>query len=111
MLTFPRSLRRALPCDPDGRHLRATAVTTATVLGTYGWALLVEHRAGLHADSLVQAVVVASALGRVQRAVDRTDRAVACLVLPCAAAGGTELGTLIRQHPDVGDAVFVLGMT
>ncbi|MFF8930932.1 FUSC family protein [Streptomyces longwoodensis] len=111
MLTFPRSLRRALHFDPDGRHLRTTAVTTATVLGTYGWALLGEHRAGLHADSLVQAVVVASALGRVQRAFDRTDRAVACLVLPCAAAGGTELGTLVRQHPDVGDALFVLGMT
>ncbi|MFF5758046.1 FUSC family protein [Streptomyces longwoodensis] len=111
MLTLPRSLRRTLPVDPDGRHLRATVVTMATVLGTYGWALSVEHLAGLHADSLVQAVVVASALGRVQRAFDRTDRAVACLVLPCATAGATELGTLIRQHPGLGDAVFVLGMT
>lgn len=99
------------PLAPDGRHLRATVVTMATVLGTYGWALLVEHLAGLHADSLVQAVVVASALGRVQRALDRTDRAVACLVLPCATAGATELGTLIRQQPGLGDAVFVLGMT
>ncbi|GHD36187.1 FUSC family protein [Streptomyces galbus] len=110
MLTFPRSLHRALHFDPDGGHLRATAVTTATVLGTYGWALLVEHLAGLHTDSLVQAVVVASALGRVQRAFDRTDRIVACLVLPCAAAGGTELSTLIRQHADLGDALFVVGM-
>lgn len=61
----------------------------ATVLGTYGWALLVEHEAGLRVDSVVQAVVIASALGRVQRLFDRTDRLSACVVLPCAAAAGT----------------------
>ncbi|MFE4698217.1 FUSC family protein [Streptomyces sp. NPDC056738] len=82
----------------------------ATVLGTYGWALLVEHEAGLRVDSVVQAVVIASALGRVQRLFDRTDRLVACAVLPCAAAAGTELSTLIQEHPLAGDAAFVVGV-
>ncbi|MER5473033.1 FUSC family protein [Streptomyces sp. NPDC002685] len=82
----------------------------ATVLGTYAWALLVEHEAGLRVDSVVQAVVIASALGRVQRLFDRADRLLACAVLPCAAAGGTELSTLIQRHPLAGDAVFVLGV-
>ncbi|MFD5639070.1 FUSC family protein [Streptomyces sp. NPDC127077] len=82
----------------------------ATVLGTYGWALLVEHEAGLRVDSVVQAVVIASALGRVQRLFDRTDRLVACVVLPCAAAGGTELSTLIQEHPLAGDTAFVVGV-
>ncbi|MFI0960530.1 FUSC family protein [Streptomyces sp. NPDC021080] len=90
--------------------LRTTAVGMATVLGTYGLALLVEHEAGLHVDSVVQAVVIASALGRVQRLFDRTDRLLACVVLPCAAAAGTELSTLIQQHPDAGDAAFVVGV-
>lgn len=80
------------------------------MLGTYGWALLIEHAAGLHVDSVVQAVVIASSLGRVQRVLDHTDRLPACVVLPCAAAGGTESTTLIQRHPTVGDAVFVLVM-
>ncbi|MFC4508010.1 FUSC family protein [Streptomyces vulcanius] len=103
-------IRRAYLFDPAWLYLRTTAVTMATVLGAYGWALFVEHEAGLRVDSVVQAVVVASALGRVQRAFDRTDRLVACAVLPCAAAGGTELSTLIQRHPTAGDAVFVVGM-
>ncbi|MFE2187261.1 hypothetical protein [Streptomyces sp. NPDC059455] len=40
-------LRRAPRFDPKWLRLRATAVTMATVLGTYGWALLIEHAAGL----------------------------------------------------------------
>ncbi|CAL9324865.1 FUSC family protein [Streptomyces sp. SudanB182_2057] len=111
MRTFPGAVRRVLRWDGDGAHLRAAAVTTGTVLGAYGWSLFIERVAGLRVDSIVQAVVIASALGRVQRAFDRTDRLLACLVLPCAAAGGTELGALIRDHPDAGDAVFVLGMS
>jgi hypothetical protein len=108
--TFLESARRALRFDPRGAHLRATAVTMATVLGTYGWALLVEHEAGLRADSVVRAVVIASALGRAQRLFDRTDRWSACAVLPVAAAGGAELSTLIQRHPFTGDTVFVLGV-
>ncbi|MFF7329098.1 FUSC family protein [Streptomyces sp. NPDC008150] len=110
LLNFSLSLRRALHFDRGWFHLRATAVSTATVLGTYGWSLLVEREAGLHVDSVVQAVVIASSLGRVQRAFDRTDRLIACVVLPCAAAGGTELSTLIQHHPDPGDALFTLGV-
>ncbi|MFF3405079.1 FUSC family protein [Streptomyces sp. NPDC002742] len=82
----------------------------ATVLGTYGWALLVEHEAGLRVDSVVRAVVIASALGRVQRLFDRADRLSACVVLPCAAAAGMELSTLIQQHPLAGDTAFVVGV-
>ncbi|TMU98778.1 hypothetical protein [Streptomyces sp. DASNCL29] len=110
MRTFSARLRRALRFDPKWLHLRATAVTMATVLGTYGWALLIERAAGLHVDSVVQAVVIASSLGRVQRGLDGADRLLACAVLPCAAAGGAELATLIQRHPTAGDAVFVLGM-
>ncbi|MFF3446365.1 FUSC family protein [Streptomyces sp. NPDC002667] len=82
----------------------------ATVLGAYGLALLVEHEAGLRVDSVVQAVVIASALGRVQRLFDRTDRLVACVVLPGAAAAGAELSTLIERHHLAGDAAFVVGV-
>ncbi|MFD3590115.1 FUSC family protein [Streptomyces sp. NPDC058683] len=110
MLTFWRSLRQTLRFDPTGLYLRQTAVVMGTVLGTYGWALLIEHLAGLRVDSVVQAVVVAFSLGRVQRAFDPTDRLLAAAVLPCAVAGGTELSTLIQRHPNVGDAVFVLGV-
>ncbi|MFS7871830.1 FUSC family protein [Streptomyces asiaticus] len=110
MRTFSARLRRALHFDPEWLHLRATAVTMATVLGTYGWALLIERTAGLHVDSVIQAVVIASSLGRVQRVLDGADRLMACAVLPCAAAGGAELATLIQRHPTAGDAVFVLAM-
>ncbi|MFD9464148.1 FUSC family protein [Streptomyces sp. NPDC060027] len=108
--TFLRSTRRAPHFDPRGMHLRATAVTMATVLGTYGWALFVEREAGLRVGSVAQAVVIASALGRVQRHFDRADRLLACAVLPCAAAGGTELSALLQRHPLAGDAVFVVGV-
>ncbi|MFE5158834.1 FUSC family protein [Streptomyces sp. NPDC056697] len=110
MLTFSMPLRRTPRFDPKWLHLRATAVTMATVLGAYGCALLIEQKAGLHVDSIVQCVVIASALGRIQRVLDRTDRLLSCAVLPCAAAGGTELTTLIQRHPQVGDVVFVLAM-
>ncbi|AQW46988.1 hypothetical protein SHXM_00451 [Streptomyces hygroscopicus] len=110
MLTFSMPLRRTLHFDPRWMHLRATAVTMATVLGTYGCARLIGHKAGLRVDSIVQCVVIASALGRIQRVLDRTDRLPACAVLPCAAAGGTELTTLIQRHPQVGDVAFVLAM-
>lgn len=107
---FSKSTCRALHFDPRGVRLRAAAVSMATVLGVYGWALLVEHEAGLRVDSVVRAVVIASALGRVQRLLDRTDRLSACVVLPCAAATATELSTLIQRQPLAGDAVFVLGV-
>ncbi|MFF4480784.1 FUSC family protein [Streptomyces sp. NPDC001520] len=110
MLTFSMPLRRTPRFDPTWMHLRATAVAMATVLGAYGCALLIEQKAGLHVDSIVQCVVIASALGRIQRVLDRTDRLLSCAVLPCAAAGGTELTTLIQRHPQVGDVVFVLAM-
>ncbi|MFJ8142983.1 FUSC family protein [Streptomyces sp. NPDC096013] len=103
-------MRRTLRFDPGLWYLRATAVGVATMLGTYGWSLYIEHEAGLHVDSVVQAVVISAAFSRVQRAFDRTDRLVACVVLPCAAAGGTELSSLIQHHPDLGDALFILGM-
>ncbi|WP_339133854.1 FUSC family protein [Streptomyces sp. f51] len=104
------STRRALHFDPRGTYLRTTAVSMATVLGVYGLALLVEHEAGLRVDSVVRAVVIASALGRVQRLFDRTDRLVACVVLPGAAAAGAELSTLIERHHLAGDTAFVVGV-
>nr|WSY51491.1 FUSC family protein [Streptomyces sp. NBC_00886] len=110
LLTITASLRRALRFDPGLWYLRATAVSVATLLGTYGWSLYIEHEAGLYVDSVVQAVVISASFGRVQRAFDRTDRLVACVVLPCAVAGGTELSALIQHHPDLGDALFTLGM-
>ncbi|MFE2187260.1 FUSC family protein [Streptomyces sp. NPDC059455] len=53
--------------------------------------------------------MIASALGRVQQVLDHTDRLPACVVLPCAAAGGAELTTLLQRHPTVGDVVFAVG--
>ncbi|MEU6229723.1 FUSC family protein [Streptomyces sp. NPDC047042] len=105
-----RALRHALHFDPGLRMLRATALGMATVLGTYGWSLWIENRAGLHVDSVVQAVVISSSFARVQRVHDRTDRLIACVVLPCAAAGGMQLTALIRDHPNAGDVLFTLGV-
>ncbi len=67
MLTFSMSLRRTPHFDPKWMHLRATTVTMATMLGAYGCALLIEQKAGPHVDSIVQCVMIASALGRIQR--------------------------------------------
>ncbi|MFD9395942.1 hypothetical protein ACFWBB_35940 [Streptomyces sp. NPDC060000] len=39
-------LRSAYLFGPAWLHLRTTSVSMATLLGTYGWALLVEHGAG-----------------------------------------------------------------
>ncbi|WP_405822298.1 FUSC family protein [Streptomyces sp. NBC_01390] len=105
-----RALHHALHFDPGARLLRATALGMITVLGTYAWSLWIENRAGLYVDSVVQAVVISSAFARVQRVHDRTDRLIACLVLPCAAAGGMQLTALIRDHPDAGDVLFTLGV-
>lgn len=108
--TNPAALRKAVRFDPGWWYLRATAVGVVIMLGTYGWSLFIEHEAGLHVDSVVQAVVISASFGRVQLVFDRTDRLVACVVLPCAAAGATELSALIQHHPDVGDVVFTLAM-
>jgi hypothetical protein len=104
------ALHRTFRFDTGLAHLRATAVTMAGVLGTWAAALLVERWAGLHVDTVIQAVVIASSLGRVQRLFDRADRLLACAVLPAAAAGATELSTLIGRHPDPADVLFTLGV-
>jgi hypothetical protein len=102
------ALHRTFHFDTGLAHLRDTAVTMTGVLGTWAAALLVERWAGLRVDAVIQAVVIASSLGRAQRVLDRADRLIACAVLPAAAAGATGLGTLIARHPDAGDTLFTL---
>lgn len=103
------SLLRVVRFDTGFVRLRAATVATATVLGTYGAALLVEHFAQLRVDTVVQAVVIASGIARAQRDSDRTDRLLGCLVLPMSAAGAAELSTLIVRCPDPADVLFILG--
>jgi len=74
LISIPPRLRRSLRFDTGFAHLRASVVATATVLGSYGMALVVEHFARLRVDTVIQAVVIASAFARAQRSSDWTDR-------------------------------------
>ena len=86
----------------------------AAVLATFGTAVLVEGLAGLHTDVVILAVVLAVTLGRREAAHSdrgRVDRIVALLVLPVVAVGAMQVGTLLVQHPDIGDALFVIAVS
>ncbi|TDU03723.1 fusaric acid resistance family protein [Streptomyces sp. 846.5] len=93
------------------RHeLRATVVAMAAVLASYGSALLLEHLAHLRIDVVVLSVVLSLTLARTQRVAFAADRLLGLGVLPLAALAADAVGSLIARHPNIGDALFVLGV-
>lgn len=100
--------------------LLTTAVTMAAVLASFGSALGVERAAHLNLGVVIQAVVLALTLARVER--NRATRAAAAgrarapmalrlALLPVVAVAASEVGRLMIEHPNVGDVLFVLGIS
>ncbi|WP_131804119.1 FUSC family protein [Pseudofrankia sp. BMG5.36] len=98
----------------------AAAVAMAAVLASFGSALEVERAAHLGLGVVVQAVVLALTLARVERT--RASRAAALgrarapmalrlALLPVVAVVASEVGRLMVEHPNVGDTLFVLGIS
>ena len=85
---------------------------TAALL-SFGSAWALESIFDLTTSSVVLAVVLAMTLGRVDRHGRESGLAhlVAPLVLPFLAVGATEVGERMFTHPNLGDAMFVIGMT
>ncbi|MEU6745047.1 FUSC family protein [Spirillospora sp. NPDC046719] len=82
------------------------AATMAAVLASFGTALLLERAAHLHADVVMQAVVLAVTLSRAHRGARPSDRLIGFAVLPTVALASVGLGTLMRDDAFVGDAAF-----
>ena len=82
----------------------------AIVLASYGSALALEHVAHLHLDVVIEAVVLAATVSRVQRSAEFTDRLISFVALPALALGASEINRTMSSHPDLGDALFVVAM-
>ncbi len=98
--------------DPGLTRLRAAAVTMAAALASFGSALLVGHLARLPAGIAILAVAIGLSVGRIrQRPGAKPPGLPGLLVLPLVAAGASEISTQMLEHPDLGDALFVLAVT
>ncbi|MDL4815876.1 FUSC family protein [Actinomadura opuntiae] len=87
------------------------AATMAAVLASFGSALLLEHAAHLHADAVMQAVVLSVTLSRGHRGARPSDRLVGFAVMPAVALVSVGLGILMRDDPFAGDAAFAALVT
>jgi hypothetical protein len=88
--------------------MRASIVSVAAMLLSYCSALLLEHLAGLNIDVLVLAVVLAVSLGRARRGTGPRARLVGLVLLVIVTIAAGEVGRLMRDHPNIGDALFTL---
>ena len=89
----------------------ATVVTMSGVLATFGTALLIEHFAHLHTGAVILAVVLAMTLGRQAGSHSGRSRIVSLVLLPAVAVVAMQVGTLLVQHPNLGDALFVAAVS
>jgi hypothetical protein len=99
--------------DPGLARLRAALVTMVATLLSFGSVLALKHAVGLTSSSVLLAVVLSLSLNR-QRA-ERPHHhprvlLVAPLLLPFVAVGAGEIGNRMFTHPNIGDALFVVGM-
>jgi hypothetical protein len=94
--------------DPGLRQLRLAALTMAATLASYGSALALKHAEHLNLSLVVLAVVLALSLSRTDRAHGPRERLLGIVLLPLVAIGANEVGQLLVNHADVGDALFVL---
>ncbi|MEZ0114538.1 multisubunit Na+/H+ antiporter MnhF subunit [Catenulispora sp. EB89] len=90
--------------------LRAAVVAMAAVLCAFGSAIWIEHRAHLHVDIVIAAVAMTMTLGRVQLGAAHRDRLVGTVVVAVAAAGASEVSSLLSRYPFFGDAAFTATM-
>jgi hypothetical protein len=100
--------------DPGLERLRQASVSMVAVLGAFLTSLLLKHAEHLSTSVEVLAVALSLTLGRItQRPEHRSPRgrALALVMLPVVALISSEIGSTIFHHPDLGDTLFVLGMT
>jgi len=100
--------------DPGLQRLGQASATMAATLASFGTALALEHAAHLSTSVLVLAVALTLSMGRVSsRPEHRTgpSRLLNLAVLPLVAVAASEVGRWMLQHPDLGDALFVLAVT
>jgi hypothetical protein len=105
---MPSALARL---DPGLRNLRLALLAMAATLLSYASALALKHAEHLSLNVVVLAVVLALSLSRNDRASERNERLVAILLLPLVAVAASEVGTLLTQHADVGDALYVVAVS
>ena len=89
-------------------------MTMLAVLGSFGSALLLEHFARLHVDVVILAVVLAMTLSRATGQSgehDRRNPLLSLVLLPLVSVAALEVGSLLRQHETLGDAVMVLAFS
>ncbi|MFI6348697.1 FUSC family protein [Streptomyces sp. NPDC050560] len=94
--------------DPGWEGLRAAVVTMASVLASYGCALLLERLAGLTVETVIAAVVLAVPSSRVLQRRHRGGLAVALVTLPLAAVCAAGIGRTLHSGTGLGDVLFVL---
>jgi hypothetical protein len=99
--------------DPAQMRLRTTAVAMTAALLSFGTALFLKHEYNLTTSVVVLAVALALMLGRADQGghESRLARQLAPVALPFLAVLSAEIGKLMFTHPNVGDALFVVGMT
>jgi Fusaric acid resistance protein-like len=107
-MTHMTRMTRLARFDPGLRELRAAALTMAAVLASYGSALALKHAEHLPLNLVVLAVVLALSLSRTDRAHGPRERLLGIALLPLVAVGANEVGQLLVDHADIGDALFVL---
>ncbi len=105
---MPNAIARV---DPGLRNLRVALLAMAATLLSYGSALALKHAEHLSLNIVVLAVVLSLSLSRIDRASERSERLVAILLLPLVAIAASEVGTLLIQHPTLGDALYVAAVS
>lgn len=86
----------------------------AATLLSFGSVLLLKHVVGLSTGSVLLAVVLSLSLGRQQATPaggHRHSLPLALLLLPVLAVAAGEVSKRMFTHPNVGDALFVVGMS
>jgi hypothetical protein len=86
----------------DSKEIRTAAVTMAAVLLSYACALVLERVADLSSGVIVLAVVLALSLGRRGRGDLRV-----LIVLPVVSMAASQVGSVMVDHANAGDALFV----
>lgn len=105
---MPNALTRV---DPGLRNLRLASLAMAATLLSYGSALALKHAEHLSVSTVVLAVVLSLSLSRTDRASEHRERVVAIILLPLVAVAASEVGTLLAQHPTIGDALYVAAVS
>jgi hypothetical protein len=91
--------------------LPLAATSLAAMLATFGTALGLRYAFGLPPNLLILGVVLALSISRRQPGKTVNARVFALLALPLISVGATEVGTQMATRQNLGDALFVLGVT